>query len=96
MEYESEWQSLNDKLRTAVTNQSNDITFNDNGLGYRLEDGKLRGKLNTYPFFNKINKDTFLREVLDFNDFDSGLPVSTLLRNHDFELRIEPGRSLLD
>jgi len=96
LEHENEWQTFDEKLKMAVLKQNNDITFNNNGLGYNLEEGKLKGKLNTYPFFNKINKGTFLREVLDFVDYDSGLSVACLLRKHDFEIRIEPGRSLLD
>ncbi|WP_339841657.1 Y4yA family PLP-dependent enzyme [uncultured Maribacter sp.] len=96
LEDENEWQTFDEKLKTAVLEQNNDITFNNNGLGYTLEDGKLKGKLNTYPFFNKINKDTFLREILDFVDYDSGSSVASLLRKNEIELRIEPGRSLLD
>ena len=96
LQYESEWNFFNDTLKSAVANENNNLTFNDNGLGYRLEDGQLRGKLNTYPYFNSINKESFLREVLDFLDSESGLTVASLLRNNNFEIRIEPGRSLLD
>lgn len=96
LEDEEEWSSFNENLKKAVTDQSNDITFNNNGLGFRLEDGELRGRLNTYPFFNKINKGTFLKEVLDFMDEESGLSVASLLLQNNIEIRIEPGRSLLD
>lgn len=93
---ENEWLSFNENLKKAVIDQDNNITFNNNGLGFRLENGRLQGKLNTYPFFNRINKGTFLREVLDFVDEDSGLPIASQLANNDIEIRIEPGRSLLD
>ncbi len=96
LEDEKEWTSFNKNLKKAVTDQSNDITFNNNGLGFRLEDGELRGKLNTYPFFNKINKGTFIKEVLDYMDEASGLSVASLLLENEIEIRIEPGRSLLD
>jgi len=96
LEEEKEWIAFNENLKKAVVEQSNSITFNDTGLGFRLEDGKLRGKLNTYSFFNKIYKESFLREVFDFVDSDSGLSVASLLKENDIELRIEPGRSLLD
>ncbi|MEP2281419.1 Y4yA family PLP-dependent enzyme [Maribacter sp.] len=96
LEDEKEWTNFNEKLKDAVLNQDNDITFNDNGLGFRLEDGKLNGKLNTYPYFNKINKGSFIKEVLDFMDDASGLSVASLLLKNDIEIRIEPGRSLLD
>ncbi|WP_082960229.1 type III PLP-dependent enzyme domain-containing protein [Maribacter hydrothermalis] len=96
LEEEKEWIVFNDNLKKAVVKQDNDITFNDNGLGFRLEEGKLRGKLNTYPYYNKINKGSFIREVLDFMDNDSGLTVASLLSKNKIELRIEPGRSLLD
>ncbi|MDF4222624.1 Y4yA family PLP-dependent enzyme [Maribacter sp. M208] len=96
LEEEKEWTNFNEKLKDAVLNQNNDITFNDNGLGFRLEDGKLNGKLNTYPYFNKINKGSFIKEVLDFMDEASGLSVASLLLKNNIEIRIEPGRSLLD
>ncbi|SIR32917.1 diaminopimelate decarboxylase [Maribacter ulvicola] len=96
LEEEKEWLAFNENLKKAVVEQSNNITFNDNGLGFRLEEGKLRGKLNTYPFFNKINKGSFIKEVLDYMDDASGLSVASLLRENDIEIRIEPGRSLLD
>lgn len=96
LEKESEWEAFKNNLTEAVAKQENDITFNDNGLGYKWEDGQLRGKLNTYPFFNKIHKESFLQEILDFIDDKSGLSVANLLCNHNYELRIEPGRSLLD
>ncbi len=96
LEDENEWLAFDERLRSAVLKQNKDITFNNNGLGYTLEDGKLKGKLNTYPFYNKTNKESFLREILDFIDDDSGLSIASLLCNNDFEIRIEPGRSLLD
>ncbi|HAI41678.1 MAG TPA: diaminopimelate decarboxylase [Maribacter sp.] len=96
LEDEKEWNTFNEQLKKSVLEDSNDITFNNNGLGFRLEDGQLRGKLNTYPFFNAINKESFIREVLDFMDTQSGLSVASLLVKNGVELRIEPGRSLLD
>ncbi|TVZ14821.1 Y4yA family PLP-dependent enzyme [Maribacter sp. MAR_2009_72] len=96
LEDERQWIDFNNSLQKAVTTGNNTITFNNNGLGYRLEDGKLRGKLNTYPYFNKVNKNSFLKEILDYVDADSGLSLATLLRKNHFEIRIEPGRSLLD
>ena len=96
LEKENEWVTFNENLKKAVVENNNDITFNSNGLGFRLEDGELRGKLNTYPFFNTVNKNSFLKEVLDFIDEESGLSVASLLLKNDIEIRIEPGRSLLD
>ncbi|MDP2525025.1 Y4yA family PLP-dependent enzyme [Maribacter dokdonensis] len=96
LEDEKEWNTFNEQLKKSVLEDSNDITFNNNGLGFRLEDSHLRGKLNTYPFFNAINKESFIREVLDFVDTQSGLSVASLLVKNGVELRIEPGRSLLD
>ncbi|SDS11848.1 diaminopimelate decarboxylase [Maribacter dokdonensis] len=96
LEDEKEWNTFNEQLKKSVLEDSNDITFNNNCLGFRLEDGQLRGKLNTYPFFNAINKESFIREVLDFVDDQSGLSVASLLVKNGVELRIEPGRSLLD
>ncbi|MBU2902152.1 Y4yA family PLP-dependent enzyme [Maribacter dokdonensis] len=96
LEDEKEWNTFNEQLKKSVLEDSNDITFSNNGLGFRLEDGQLRGKLNTYPFFSAINKESFIREVLDFVDDQSGLSVASLLLKNGVELRIEPGRSLLD
>ncbi len=93
---EGEWNNFKSSLKERVSSGNNNLTFNDNGLGYSMIDGKLHGKLNTYPYFNKVHKDSFLREVLDYIDADTGLSVAALLRKHNYEIRIEPGRSLLD
>lgn len=96
LENEQEWENFESSLKNAVKNNANELTFNGNGLGYEMIDGKLKGSLKTYPYFNKVNGTTFLREVLDYTNLETGRTNSQTLKELQLELRIEPGRSLLD
>ncbi|SHI49424.1 diaminopimelate decarboxylase [Mesonia phycicola] len=93
---ENEWIQFNKKLQDSVKNKEESLTFNGTGLGYEMIEGKLQGSLKTYPYFNKVNSESFLEEVL-VNDFkDSSLSNSERAIENNIQLRIEPGRSLLN
>lgn len=67
LESEEEWKQFNKKLQASVKNNETDLTFNGAGLGYEMIDGKLKGSLKTYPYFNKVNSEGFLEEVLELS-----------------------------
>jgi len=92
---EDEWNSFQHKLKDAVLHNNDTNTFSNNGLGFENIDGELKGKLNTYPFFNKVNGVTFLEEVLHFKN-DANLSNASRLRSQNIQFRMEPGRSLLN
>jgi diaminopimelate decarboxylase len=89
-----EWDTFGERLKQAVLGMGEKVTFNNDGLGFRLEDGNLVGKLETYPFYNELNGPDFVRDILDSKD-ETGTPLYRLLKGNDLEIRIEPGRSLL-
>lgn len=91
----TEWENFQKELQKAVKGKRDPITFRNDGLGYKLSDGKLWGEMNVYPYFNEISKGTFLDRILSHTT-EKGKTVASLLREKDIEIRIEPGRSLLD
>ncbi|MEX2564381.1 MAG: Y4yA family PLP-dependent enzyme [Cyclobacteriaceae bacterium] len=95
LESEIEWVNFHKALRQAVLGQASPITYKNDALGMVLIEGKLYGAPKVYPYFNKNPKDIFLREVLEA-DFDGILKINGALKKRNIEIRIEPGRSLLD
>ncbi|MDT7828668.1 Y4yA family PLP-dependent enzyme [Pricia sp. S334] len=93
--HKTEWQNFDARLRQSVKGESEPITFGNNGLGYELTDGNVSGKLATYPYYNETNGREFLKKILNYGD-DSIQSIAEQLRNEGIEIRIEPGRSLLD
>ena len=91
----AEWNTFWDELKKAVRGERPPITFGNNGLGYKMINSRLHGSPQVYPYFNKTAKADFLDKVLSFSN-DSSETVASLMRDRDIELRMEPGRSLLD
>ncbi len=90
-----EWEHFHRELARAVQGERAPITFQNNGLGLGMIEGKLHGQPTVYPYYNETPRASFLREILAYED-EQGQDVATLLRERDIELRMEPGRSLLD
>ncbi|WP_258101892.1 Y4yA family PLP-dependent enzyme [Marinoscillum pacificum] len=95
LEDEEEWIAFDDHLKKSVLHKAEPITFMNNGLGYESIDEKLHGCLKTYPYFNRNPKSVFLDGILS-QMVKGEQKVSDLLRNQNIQLRMEPGRSLLD
>lgn len=91
----SEWESFWSELKKAVRGERPPLTFGNTGLGYELINGKLHGEPAVYPYFNQNSKENFLDDVLSYQNSKGESPAS-LLRERGIEIRIEPGRSLLD
>lgn len=96
LENEEEWTDFELNLKKAVEENDNQLIFNGNGLGYEMIDKKLIGSLKTYPYFNKVNGTAFLKEVLNYSNLETGKTNAHTLKELQLELRLEPGRSLLD
>jgi len=95
LEKEEEWDRFHEELRKAVKGEREPITFRNDSLGMHLIDGNLHGEPKVYPYFNKRPRAEFLKEILTHKD-SLGVAVHSLLKDRDIEVRIEPGRSLLD
>jgi len=91
----SEWEEFWRELNKAVRGERPPITFGNRGLGYELINGNLNGKPDVYPYYNETSKDDFLEEVLSYKNHEGETPAAKL-RERGIELRMEPGRSLLD
>lgn len=95
LESESEWDNFHHLLRKAISGKTAPITFGNNGLGIEIWNGLIRGELKTYPFWNPNSKGDFLRGILAHKTL-SGEKVGDLARQMGVEIRMEPGRSMLD
>ena len=96
LQSEQEWTNFDKNLREQVATAEGNLTFNNNGLGYELINGNVERSLKTYPYFNKINGADFLREVLDFKKERDLKSNAQRLKENNYQIRIEPGRSLLN
>lgn len=89
-----EWEHFKRELVAAQKGERGPLTFGNDGLGLRWEDEVIRGKLRTYPYYNTRSRGDFLEAMLSYPTA-LGKP-GKLLRERGVELRLEPGRSLLD
>lgn len=95
LERESEFEHFKSELQAAVRKQRPSVTFNNDGLGYTVKNGELEGEMKVYPYFNRQARATFLENILEVKN-ESGLTVSSRAHGLNLEIRLEPGRSLLD
>jgi diaminopimelate decarboxylase len=95
LESEDEWQTFQDQLKQALLENRPELTYKNSGLGFSVRDGVVEGKLATYPYFNSTTKANFLGEVLETLNTEN-IPVYKRLSDNEIELRLEPGRSLLN
>ena len=91
----SEWETFWIELKRAIEGERPPVTFENTGFGYDLIDGKLHGEPKVYPYYNENSKEDYLDDVLSYRNKKGETPAS-LLREKGIEIRIEPGRSLLD
>lgn len=89
------WIEFQKQLKKAVLEKREAITYQNNGLGFNNRNGEIEGGLKTYPYYNDTTKEEFLKNVLEIA-YVHRKPVSYRLQELDIELRLEPGRSLLD
>lgn len=91
----SQFEQFEFELKSAVRGERPPLTFKNDGLGYEMVEGQLQGSLRVYPYFNQRPRAIFLEEVLGVSN-EAGKTVSDRARSLDLEIRMEPGRSLLD
>lgn len=96
LESKEQWEDFDRQLRRAVKGERDPLTFNNDGLGYSMIDGEIHGRLASYPYYNETTRKTFLREVLLSRDPNYAETAVDRARRQKIELRLEPGRSLLD
>lgn len=92
-----EWNTYVDELKKSVLGERPSLTWNDSGLGFRREDGLLKGAANFMEHYHKDDGHEDFASVIDaplpaFN----GYSAARVLSENLLELYIEPGRALLD
>jgi len=85
-------------LRRGLAGRGRALTWDHNMLGYRYENGEIRGVPVFHKYGNAVPGSAFLRELLD-----SPLPgqggrttLARVLRETMIELWVEPGKALAD
>ncbi|HEY9786402.1 MAG TPA: hypothetical protein V6D17_13425 [Candidatus Obscuribacterales bacterium] len=92
-----EWNTYIEELKQSVLGNRPSLSWNDNGLGFRREDGLLKGAPNFMEHYHKQDGHEDLASVIDtpLPSFD-GYSAARILSENLLELYIEPGRALLD
>ncbi len=91
---EEQWTHFHTQLRAALKADRSEITFRNDPLGMYVHQGEPLGEPNVYPYWNASGKEHFLKKVLQWQHL--GQPLHERFAQHNIEVRLEPGRSLLD
>lgn len=89
-----EWETFHQALKQSIKTENREITFQKDLLGITNVDGTLIGEPKVYPYFNNLYQEKFIGKILESNK--GGFTLANHLIDRDIELRLEPGRSLLD
>jgi len=93
---EEDYKSFITALKASqLDTQAPAITWNRHGLGYRTENGTLKGGLQFSPFYQSVSALVELENLLVSPIADHGT-LQTFLQDRLLTLVIEPGRALLD
>lgn len=96
LQSEQEWLAFHTALREAVLGLRPELTYQNDALGMIKIADKLYGDPTVYPYFNKLHKENLLEQILTTGSIIYGVPIHQLFTDRSLELRMEPGRSLLD
>ncbi|MCI0922230.1 Y4yA family PLP-dependent enzyme [Sphingobacterium rhinopitheci] len=91
-----EWENFHRELKRAVLDEREPITYQNDALGMIKLNNQLYGEPTVYPYYNELHKTDFLKSILTSISSTQQQPLFELLRKRNIELRMEPGRSLLD
>jgi diaminopimelate decarboxylase len=96
-EHNEEWLNFQSYLRASLLGKVEPITWDGTGLGLRLEQGRVVGNLTVgdhYP--TAVGAQEFGAFLDTRSPYFDHCPVGELVRDMMLELRVEPGRALLD
>jgi diaminopimelate decarboxylase len=97
LEKESDWNTYLSALKESVVSDSQSLSWNNTGLGFRKEQGKLRGDFQFYDYYVPSAQGAYLDSLLSqpFAD-DHSLSLGAALQELMIDLYIEPGRAMLN
>lgn len=94
---EVEWNAYIEALKSSVLHNSQPLSWNDSGLGYSQEDGKLKGQARFPHHAPAIYGADSLKQLLKQPIAKlGGMIPAQLLNEAAIDLYIEPGRALYD
>jgi diaminopimelate decarboxylase len=93
----NDWKNFITSLKQAVIGEGEPITWDNAGMGFRLQNGDLSGSANFMDHYQSITGDNHLEKIL-YTSFDAidGVPLLDFIRDSGLALYVEPGRSLMD
>lgn len=93
-----EWERFWIAHREGLVGDRPPLTYAGHGLGLLAVDGRTTGTPNVYPAHAPLARGAWLRRVLETLIGVGGRrePLRRAIGRRDMQLRIEPGRSLLD
>ncbi len=94
LENGEEWEGFFNVLNETLLTDREEITFQKDPLGMVKLGNRLIGEPKVYPYFNQHPQEHFVEQILTTQKGDKALHRHLSERN--LELRLEPGRSLLD
>jgi diaminopimelate decarboxylase len=94
LKYEEEWEGFLKSLKETLLMEKEEITFQKDTLGMVKVGERLVGEPKVYPYYNQLYQERFVEQILTTKKEDKALHQHLSERN--LELRLEPGRSLLD
>jgi diaminopimelate decarboxylase len=83
------------QLGYALAGERPPLTYDNDGLGLRYQDCQVQGRLKVYPYSNESSRAAYLEAILT-GEYRTGIALSKALLERNIQLRLEPGRSLLD
>ena len=84
-------------IRDGLTGRGHPLSWNGNTLGYRFEDGRVRGVPVFGKYANRVTGEESLRELLGaMLPGQGGRRATQVLRENMVQLWLEPGKSLVD
>lgn len=94
---QDEWNAYVDALKESVLGERPPLSWNDSGLGFRNENGLIRGAPNFMEHWQKLTGADDLAGIIDMPlpGFDD-MSCARILSENLLELYVEPGRALLD
>ena len=94
---QNEWNTYIEELKSSVLGTRPSLSWNDSGLGFRREDGVLKGAPTFLEHYHKTSGHEDLAAIIDspLPGFD-GYSTARILSENMIELWVEPGRAMVD
>lgn len=92
-----DWQDFTTTLKKAVIGDHIPVTWDNAGMGFRLQNGNLTGSANFIDHYQSRTGENHLEKIL-YETFEAldGVSLLDFIRDSGIALYVEPGRSLMD